>query len=138
MHTRPARESADRAPKTHLYTYRRLGVERELVPRESRQQVRFTRAGVPDQDDFEEIVIVVLRAHAGFALAGAVGVVDEAGTARVMYSRRAMGVAPWSWSLWRANYHTCSLLHISRLTLGRRVRRAVRSKAWKSKLNVSL
>ena len=38
-----------------------LGLEAELVARESRQEVRLSDAGVSDQNHLEQVIVVVLR-----------------------------------------------------------------------------
>ena len=42
-----------------------LGLEAELVAREAGEQVGLADAGVADEDDLEEVVVVVLRPVAG-------------------------------------------------------------------------
>jgi len=43
-----------------LDTNRTLGFQIELVPRESREQVGLAYAGVSDQNDLEEVIIVIV------------------------------------------------------------------------------
>lgn len=45
------------APRGKFHTDRRLALQRELVPRETTQQIGFTDSAVPDQNNFEQVVV---------------------------------------------------------------------------------
>lgn len=49
------------APGGELDADSRFGLEAELIPREPRKQVRFSDAGIPYENNLEEVVVVVLR-----------------------------------------------------------------------------
>ncbi|GER53825.1 methionine import ATP-binding protein MetN 1 [Striga asiatica] len=49
------------AARSEFNAYGGLGLEAELIPSKSGQQIGFADAGVADQDQLEEIIVVVVR-----------------------------------------------------------------------------